>query len=135
MKKRILIALAVASLAFVSVFAMAASLNVTSPSLGADSETVSSCDTDGVSTTYGNSFSSGSYKVTSVTVSGIADACGPKGLKVTLATAAGAAVGGEGTVATLSSSWAGTADARTVTVTLASAADASSVEKINVVIG
>lgn len=73
-RKRLAIVLATAVAVFGAVFAFAASLGVSSATLGAGSGVVSSCDTNGVTTTYGTTYSSG-YIVNSITVTGIAAAC------------------------------------------------------------
>ena len=67
--------------------ASAASLGgITSPSLGADTGTVSSCDTDGVTLAYTNTYDStlGRYQTTVVAESGINTACSTKTLSITL---------------------------------------------------
>ena len=77
--------------------ASAASLGgLTSSSLGADNGAVTSCDTDGVSIAYGApayDAASGVYKVSTVTVSGIAVGCAGKTVAVTLSDAANASLG------------------------------------------
>jgi hypothetical protein len=111
-------------LAFGGVLASAASLGTLSnASLGSGVQTVASCDTDGVTVTYTNSFdtTSGKYKVTSVTIAGInvaAGGCTGKNLALTLKDAANAAQGtGSGVVATTSQVFAvtGNTDASVVT--------------------
>jgi hypothetical protein len=85
--KRLAISLVVIIAAFSIVFAVAASLNVTAGTLGAGTSEVSSCDSDGVGTTYEASFSptAGAYEVKKVSVTGIATpACDGRTLKVTL---------------------------------------------------
>lgn len=66
----------------------AASLGgVTSNGLGADDTIVASCDTDGVTTSYAtayNTTSTAGYKVASVTVGGLNDACDGKTIEVRL---------------------------------------------------
>lgn len=81
---------------FGAVFAAAASLGgITSGNVGADNAAVASCDTDGVSTSYASSWDATDkrYEVTSVTVSGIANACDGKSLSVSLTDSAGAQIG------------------------------------------
>ena len=93
----VLIALVVV---FGGVLAMAASLGGLTPAtLGADDALVSSCDTDGVGTTYASSWDAtdARYETTSVTVTGVSDVCDGKTMKVTL-TDAGDASLGEGTL-------------------------------------
>ena len=85
--KRMAVALAVAAIVFGSVFAVAASLGVTSDTLGAGGASVVSCDTDGVTTSYSTVYDASipGYKVTTVTVNGIdGTACLGKTMKVTL---------------------------------------------------
>jgi hypothetical protein len=86
-RKRALIAAIAALALFSTVFAVAASLNVTSASLGAGNATVASCDTDGVATSYDTTYnvSPVGYKVTIVHVTGIATtACDGKAMRVSL---------------------------------------------------
>jgi hypothetical protein len=83
--------------------ASAASLGgITSSSLGADTAVVGSCDTDGVTVTYGNTYDAtlGRYQTTTVNVAGIAAACAGKALTVTLKDNTGASLG-SGTVASI----------------------------------
>ena len=83
--------------------ASAASLGgITSNSLGADTAVVGSCDTDGVTLAYTNSYDAtlGRYQTTSVNVTGINAACAGKTLSLTLKDAVGASLGG-GTVAAI----------------------------------
>lgn len=83
--------------------ASAASLGgITGESLGADTGTVSSCDTDGVGIAFTNTYdaASGTYRVGQVTVTGLAAACTGKSISVTLKDAGGASLGtGSTTVA------------------------------------
>lgn len=83
--------------------ASAASLGgVTSNSLGADVGVVASCDTDGVTLGYTNSYdpTSGAYKTTTVAVSSINAACNGKAISLTLKDSAGVSLGsGSGSVA------------------------------------
>ena len=81
---------------FGGVFAMAASLGgVTSGSVGADDAVVSSCDTDGVTTSYASSWDATDerYEVTSVTVGGISNNCDSRTLSVSLTDSSGAQIG------------------------------------------
>ncbi len=73
-------------------FASAASLGLSTNTLGAGSANVQTCDSDGVSATY--TVTSGN--VTAVTIDGIAAACAGGRLKVTLADSSGAAIGSGG---------------------------------------
>lgn len=86
-RPRIVIAVIVGLTVFSTVFAVAASLNITAASLGAGTATVSSCDTDGIATTFDTTYSATAvgYKVTTVHVTGIATpACDGRTMKITL---------------------------------------------------
>ena len=76
---------------FATVFAVAAALTVTPASLGAGTGTVSStCDTNGVATSFDTSYSAAAvgYEVTTVHVTGIATpGCDGMTMKVTLISA------------------------------------------------
>jgi hypothetical protein len=98
-----------------AVFAFAASLTVTSGSLGAGSAAVSSC-TSSVTTAYnlGAATSSG-YPVSGVAVSGIAAACQGKTLSVSLRDSSGNTVLGSGT-ATLPASCTTTCPTQNVSI-------------------
>jgi hypothetical protein len=72
MKKRILAGVVTGSLVFGAVSGMAASMDVTAGKLGSGSGTVTSCDTNGVTSDY--TFTSGTSTVSAVVVNGIADA-------------------------------------------------------------
>jgi hypothetical protein len=136
MKKRLLIGLLAAGSVFATVFGMAASLNMSADALGASSAAVSACDPNGILTSYGNSWDTtdSRYEVSTVTVTGIADACDGKAVKVTLTDNAGdriAGADGTGTVTTVG----GTADNRSLTITLGTAAAVSAVSNVSVVLG
>ncbi|HUG48291.1 MAG TPA: hypothetical protein VMP67_07735 [Candidatus Limnocylindria bacterium] len=95
-KERITISAIVAIAVFSIIYAVAASLNVSAGTLGAGSSDVTSCDSDGVATTFATTFSSslGGYKVTTVSVTGVdTPACDGRTLKVTLFDAADQALG------------------------------------------
>lgn len=75
---------------------------VAAGSLGADVTVVASCDTDGVTVDFTNSYdaATGVYRVTSATVSGIAAPCNGLSISVTVVDAADASIAeGSGTVA------------------------------------
>ena len=94
-RNRLIIALIAGLTVFATVFAVAASLNVTAATLGAGTGTVASCDTDGVSTSFATSYSASAagYRVTTVSIDGIATpACDGKTMKVTLVGAADASL-------------------------------------------
>ena len=99
---------------------------ITSPSLGADVVTVASCDTDGVTLAYTNSYDSsvGRYQTTAVAVSSINSACNTKAISLTLKDSAGASLAsGSSTVA-----------AGAATITFGTSANASSVVGAAVII-
>ena len=94
-RNRMVVALLVGITVFASVFAVAASLNVSAATLGAGTGTVSSCDTNGVATSFDTSYSASAagYRVTNVHVSGIATpACDGRTMKVTLVGASDASL-------------------------------------------
>lgn len=117
------------------VLASAASLGVTGNTLGAGTTVIASCDADGVTLKYGHTYSAllplvpgvpGSYRTSSVIVSGIAAACAGKALDITLKDSAGLVLA-SGSVASI----AGTS----ATVTFAgTGADAAAVVGAAVVI-
>jgi hypothetical protein len=77
----------VALIVFSTVYAVAASLNVTTSALGAGSADVASCDTNGVTTSFETAFSAAAlgYEVTTVHVAGIATpSCDGQTLSLTL---------------------------------------------------
>lgn len=131
MKKRLVIGALVLGTVFTTVFGFAATLGVTGTDLGAGNAAVASCDTDGVTTSYGNDWDTTDkrYEVTSVTINGIADACDGKTLKVALTDSTNVRLGdgsvtvptGAGTTATVS--------------TLSANPAASAVLNVHVVIG
>lgn len=131
MKKRLLIGALVLGTVFTTVFGFAATLGVTGTDLGAGNAAVASCDTDGVSTNYDNAWDATDkrYEVTTVTVTGIADTCDGKLLKVALTDSANAMLGdGSVTVPT------GAGTSATVS-TLSANPAASAVLNVHVVIG
>jgi hypothetical protein len=94
-RNRLIIAIITGLTVFSTVFAVAASLNVTAATLGAGTGTVASCDTDGVATSFDTAYSAAAagYKVTTVHVSGITTpACDGRTMKVTLVGASDAAL-------------------------------------------
>jgi hypothetical protein len=96
MRKRLILALLASLTVFGGLYAMAASLGgISSGNVGADSTVVASCDTDGVSTTYGTAWSGTDkrYNITSVTVQGVADTCDGATLSVSLTDSTGAQIG------------------------------------------
>lgn len=102
-RQRIGVAIIAGAAALGVVGASAASLGgLTSNSLGADTAVVGSCDSDGVTLTYTNSYDAalGRYQTTSVGVTGIAAPCAGKSLSLTLKDSGGVALG-SGTVASI----------------------------------
>ena len=113
-RRRIAISVTAPAALFGLVAASAASLGgVTGPSLGADVTAVSSCDTDGVTLGYTNTYDAtlGRYQTTSVAVSGINAACAGLTVSVTLKDNASASL----------SSGSATAAGTSATITLAGA--------------
>jgi hypothetical protein len=131
MKKRLLISALVLGTVFATVFGFAATLGVNPGGIGAGSGSVTACDSDGVATTYSDTWDTVDkrYEVTSVTVTGIADTCDGKTLKAALTDSSNVSLGdgsvtiptGAGTTATVS--------------TLSANPAASSVNNVHVVIG
>jgi hypothetical protein len=93
--KRVLLALIAGLLTFSGVYGMAASLNLTTDSLGAATTTVAACQAAALNASYTSTYSAAApgYTVGTVTVSGLAATCYSKPFKVTLAGAAGASLG------------------------------------------
>lgn len=106
--------------------AAAASLDLTSSSLGADASVVASCDTDGIAVNWGTGFNTleQRFDLQSVELTGVAAACDGLDLEIVITDAADA------TIATFS----GSATSTTTTASLAVAVDAEAVEGIAVVI-
>lgn len=88
--KRIAAALAGGVLTFAVVYGMAASLNVTSDSLGAGTSTVAACQAAALNIQYNSATNlsynatAGGYLVTNVTISGLASTCESKPYRITL---------------------------------------------------
>ncbi len=115
------------------ILASAASLGVTGNTLGAGTVVIASCDGDGVTLNYGHTYvagvplvNPGSYRTSSVIISGIAPACAGKALDITLKDVAGASLASGNVAAIVGTS---------ATVTFSSPfADATAVEGAAVVI-
>mgnify|MGYP003542207028 CR=1 FL=1 len=124
--KRTLIAITAGLAVTGGVFASAASLGgVTSTNLGSSATVVASCDTDGVALAYTTAFDapSGTYRVSAVTVSGIAAACSGQQIEVALRNSAGTT-----SVSTARTTVSGTSQSLTVNPTYdAAAVDSASV--------
>ena len=137
MKKRIITALLVGTSVFGAVVGLAASLTVGSDQLGSGSAAVSSCDTDGVTTSYTYNANGG---VSAVVVEGIQDgsltagsgSCDSETVYVELLNSSSAVITG----ATGSTTITGDTDIAdgTATVTLSSAAPAADVTSARVTI-
>ena len=126
--KRALIIAIAGVLTFGAVYGFAASLNLTTDSLGAADTTVAACQAGALTATYTSSYSAGTpgYAVGTVTVTGLAATCYSKAYKITLSGAGNASLG-EATGTTPSS---GTSFA----ATFSPAVNAASVTGIGVVI-
>ena len=124
------------------VLASAASLGVTGNTLGAGTVVIASCDTN-VILKYGHTYSAalpiapgnpGSYRTTTVTISGINDTCVGKSLDITLKDSTGASLA-TGSVAAIVAAAPATTTNNTALVTLSgSGADANAVVGAAVVI-
>jgi hypothetical protein len=87
--KRTLITISAGVLVFATVYGFAASLTVTSASLGAGTSAVAACQSTALNVTYTPTYSSTipGYEATTVTVNGLdetAPKCGGKAIRVTL---------------------------------------------------
>jgi len=93
--KRALVIAVAGVLTFGAVYGFAASLNLTTDSLGAADTTVAACQAGALNATYTSTYSSTvpGYTVGTVTVTGLASTCYSKAYKVTLGGAAGASLG------------------------------------------
>jgi hypothetical protein len=93
--KRIIAAVFAALVTFGGVYGLAASLNLTSDSLGAGTATVAACQAGALNATYVSTYSATApgYTVGTVTVTGLASTCYRKPYKVTLAGTSSASLG------------------------------------------
>lgn len=93
--KRILLALVAGLFTFSAVVGLAASLNLTSDSLGAGTTTVAACQSGTLNATYATSYSASApgYTVGTVTVTGLAATCYSMPYKLTLSGSGGASLG------------------------------------------
>jgi hypothetical protein len=84
--KRLLIAVLASTIAFGAVYGLAASLNLTTESLGAADTTVAACQAGQLTATYSTSYSASvpGYAVGTVTVTGLAATCYSKTYRITL---------------------------------------------------
>jgi hypothetical protein len=110
------------------VLGLAASLNLTSDSLGSATTTVAACQAGALNATYTSTYSATApgYTVGTVTITGLASTCYSKPYKVTLSGAAGVSLG-EATGTT-------PASGTTIAVTFSPVVSAASITAINVVI-
>ena len=130
--RRSLVALLAAVSASASVFGSAAGLGGINPSqrVGSDDSLVAACDTNGVGVAYTETYTAtapAGYKVSAVTITGVADACDGQNVSVTLANTSDASIGA-GTLAIPTSA------AVDHTVTMTPAPSASLVARVHVVI-
>jgi len=93
--KRIVGALVAGLLTFGGVFGLAASLNLTSDSLGAGTATVAACQAGALNATYTSTYSATApgYTLGTVTITGLASTCYSKPYKVTLSGSGNASLG------------------------------------------
>jgi hypothetical protein len=84
--KRTIVAVAVGATAFGSIYGLAASLGVSSDTLGSGSAAVAACQatTDVVNVAYTPSYTTASYKTTTVTLTGLLSSCYNKTAFVTV---------------------------------------------------
>ncbi|HEY6379441.1 MAG TPA: hypothetical protein VI316_09695 [Candidatus Dormibacteraeota bacterium] len=128
MKRKLAIRTAIVATVFGGVYGLAASLGLTSDTLGAADTVVAACQGATMNATYTSTYSAiqPGYQATTVTITGLAASCYSKPYRVTLGGAAGASLG-EVTGTTPSS---GT----TISVTPFVGVNAASVTSIAVVI-
>ena len=83
MNKRLLAGVAAAGIIGGGVYGFAATLTLSSDTVSANSASVGSCDSDGVTVDYTVEWAVGGYQLDKVTVSGIAATCDTDAIKVT----------------------------------------------------
>jgi hypothetical protein len=99
--KRFLIAIAVSATVFGGIYGLAASLSVTSSTLGAGTVAVAACQSTAINVTYTPTYdatATAGYDATTVTLNGLdtaANKCGSKSFKVTLTGASDASLSEE----------------------------------------
>ena len=93
--KRVLAAIFAGLLTFGAVYGLAASLNLTSDSLGAGTAVVAACQAGTLNATYTSTYSATTpgYTVGTVNVTGLAATCYSKAYKITLSGAGNASLG------------------------------------------
>jgi hypothetical protein len=110
MSKQLMLALGAGGAATAAVVASAASLgSVDSTDLAAGTTVVAPCDANGIGVSYTTEFNAGSYKVASVTLTGVDDDCEAQDVKISLSD--GTASLGEATQT--AATFTGSADAKT----------------------
>lgn len=131
-RKKIFVGAVLGTAVFAAVFASAASLNVSTETLGAGGNTVASCDTD-VNVTYVTAYNNTipGFAVGEVTVDGLADACAGLAYKIQATLEDGTNVEVDSGTLTLTGT---TANAKTASITPSATLDASQVDGIYIVI-
>ncbi len=126
--RRAIVAALAGLLTFGGVYGLAASLNLTTDTLGSATEVVAGCQAGTLTASYTASYSASTpgYTVATVTVSGLASTCYGKAYRITLAGSGGTSLG-EATGTTPSSG-------STFNATFSPAVNALSVTGISVVI-
>ena len=94
-RRRVVITAVVAATVFGGVYGLAASLGLTSDSLGAAQTVVAACQATSMNATYTPAYSSTvpGYTVSTVTITGLTSTCYSKAYRVTLSGAANASLG------------------------------------------
>lgn len=126
--KRVLMILVAGALTFGTVYGFAASLNLTTDSLGAAQSVVAACQSGSLTATYTVTYSAAEpgYRVGAVTVTGLESGCYSKAYKITLADSGDSSLG-EATGTT-------PASGTSFNATFSPAVGAAAVEGISVVI-
>jgi hypothetical protein len=126
--KRVLIAVLAGTMTFGAVYGLAASLNLTTESLGAVNNTVAACQAGALNATYTSSYSTTvpGYAVGTVTVTGLASTCYSKAYKITLS--------GSGNASLSEATGTTPASGTTFAATFSPAVNAASITGIAVVI-
>ncbi|MGQ0678995.1 MAG: hypothetical protein ACT4OM_04945 [Actinomycetota bacterium] len=93
MRNRMIGALIAGTMVFAAAYALAAPLSVGSDNLGAGTDVVASCDTDGVTTSFTPLFDDPDYRVLNVKVGGLNALCNGETISVTLTNSLGSVIG------------------------------------------
>jgi hypothetical protein len=115
-RKKIFAGLLVGTAVFGAVYASAASLGVTTTTLGAGGTNVAACDPDGVAASYTTAYNTtggAGYKLSGASVTGVAAACQGLAYSVTVTGAEGAAL----------HSWTGTVPSSGTSISLSGGND------------